>query len=67
MSIILCEMFIANVYPSQEKKRMVEATPDEMVAQLEVARSELVTKKTGLERKLSQLSERKERESRDTK
>ncbi|KAF2464893.1 uncharacterized protein BDR25DRAFT_241340 [Lindgomyces ingoldianus] len=43
----------------QEKRRVLEATPEERIAQLEVARSELVTKKNELERKMASVAARR--------
>ncbi|KAF2272894.1 uncharacterized protein EI97DRAFT_384696 [Westerdykella ornata] len=41
------------------KKRVLQATPEERIAQLEVARSELVSRKNELERKLKEVSARR--------
>lgn len=43
----------------QERKRVLESTPEERIAQLEAARSELVAKKLGMERKLAQVTARR--------
>lgn len=39
---------------------MLEATPEEMIAQLEFAREDLVRKKTEMERKIEAFAKRKE-------
>ncbi|PSN69004.1 hypothetical protein BS50DRAFT_632829 [Corynespora cassiicola Philippines] len=53
----------------QERKRVLEATPEDMIAQLQVARSELVNKKSELERKIARFTERQQEKERgsDTK
>ncbi|KAF2190461.1 hypothetical protein K469DRAFT_559195 [Zopfia rhizophila CBS 207.26] len=51
----------------QEKKRLLEATPEQRIAQLEVARSELVTKKKELERKIAQVAARRAANEQATK
>lgn len=44
----------------QEKKKLLEATPEEKIAQLETTRTELLTKKSELERKITALAARRE-------
>ncbi|KAF2658446.1 hypothetical protein K491DRAFT_593143 [Lophiostoma macrostomum CBS 122681] len=54
----------------EKRKKAVEATPEDMIAQLEVVRSELVGKKLEMERKLAQITARrlqKEEAAKDTK
>ncbi|KAH7090350.1 hypothetical protein FB567DRAFT_589750 [Paraphoma chrysanthemicola] len=43
----------------QEKKRILEATPEERIEQLELARRDLVAKKTEMERKIAAFHERR--------
>jgi hypothetical protein len=43
----------------QQKRQILEATPEERIAQLEVARAELVLKKNEMERKMGQIAERR--------
>lgn len=47
---------------SQKKKQILEATPEEMIAQLESARADLVSKKNGLEMKITAFVERRRSE-----
>ncbi|CAO2651167.1 Nn.00g094640.m01.CDS01 [Neocucurbitaria sp. VM-36] len=42
----------------QKKKQILEATPEEMIAQLESARADLVLKKKEMERKIANFAER---------
>ncbi|KAF2203859.1 hypothetical protein GQ43DRAFT_365913 [Delitschia confertaspora ATCC 74209] len=54
----------------QEKKKILEAGPEEQIAQLEGARSELITKKNELERKIATVSARRiarEQQDKDAK
>jgi hypothetical protein len=44
----------------QEKRKLLEAPPEEQIVQLETARSELIAKKNELERKITALSARRE-------
>ncbi|KAF1851856.1 uncharacterized protein K460DRAFT_270993 [Cucurbitaria berberidis CBS 394.84] len=46
----------------QTKKKMLEATPDEIIAQLEFARADLVLKKNEMERKIARFKERRSEE-----
>ncbi|KAH7361279.1 hypothetical protein BKA66DRAFT_425951 [Pyrenochaeta sp. MPI-SDFR-AT-0127] len=43
----------------EERKRVLEATPEEMIAQLETVRAELVLKKTAMEKKIATFTERR--------
>jgi hypothetical protein len=43
----------------KEKKRVLQATPEERIEQLEVARRDLVVKKTEMERKIATFHERR--------
>ncbi|KAF1943182.1 hypothetical protein EJ02DRAFT_421598 [Clathrospora elynae] len=43
----------------QQKKQFLEATPEERVAQLEVARAGLVLKKNEMERKIANFAKRR--------
>jgi hypothetical protein len=51
-----------NHHASQTKKRVLETTPEERIAQLEVARQDLVAKKHEMERKITMFHERRIRE-----
>ncbi|KAF2257220.1 hypothetical protein BU26DRAFT_558619 [Trematosphaeria pertusa] len=57
----------ANALDIQERRRMLEATPEEMISQLEVARSELVSKKIELERKIATISARRQEKEQEQK
>ncbi|ORY18858.1 hypothetical protein BCR34DRAFT_473064 [Clohesyomyces aquaticus] len=48
----------------KEKKKLLEATPEERIAQLELARSELVAKKHGIEIKIANLAARRQAKAR---
>lgn len=41
------------------KRQILQATPEERIAQLEVARAELVVKKNEMERKMGQIAARR--------
>ncbi|OAG15525.1 hypothetical protein CC77DRAFT_917932, partial [Alternaria alternata] len=43
----------------QQKRQILQATPEERIAQLEVARAELVVKKNEMERKMGQIAARR--------
>lgn len=43
----------------QKKREILQATPEERIAQLEVARAELVLKKNEMERKIAMFAERR--------
>ncbi|CAA9960250.1 hypothetical protein CFE70_003694 [Pyrenophora teres f. teres 0-1] len=43
----------------QQKRQLLEATPEERIAQLEATRAELVLKKTEMERKIAGIMEKK--------
>jgi hypothetical protein len=43
----------------QKKRQILEATPEERVAQLEVTRADLVLKKNEMERKIANFAERR--------
>jgi hypothetical protein len=43
----------------QKKRQILEATPEERIAQLEVARADLVLKKNEMERKMNMIAERR--------
>ncbi|KAI4644977.1 hypothetical protein J4E93_005776 [Alternaria ventricosa] len=50
----------------QKTRYMIEATPEERIAQLETTRAELMLKKNEMERKMAIFAERrKEKEARD--
>jgi predicted Co/Zn/Cd cation transporter (cation efflux family) len=43
----------------QQNRQILQATPEERIAQLEVARAELVVKKNEMERKMGQIAARR--------
>ncbi|KNG50220.1 hypothetical protein DDE82_006426 [Stemphylium lycopersici] len=43
----------------QQKRQILEATPEERIAQLEVTRADLVLKRNEMERKLTMFAEKK--------
>ncbi|KAF7672012.1 hypothetical protein GT037_009911 [Alternaria burnsii] len=43
----------------QQKRQILQATPEERIAQLQVARAELVVKKNEMERKMGQIAARR--------
>jgi hypothetical protein len=49
----------------QEKKRVLEATPEEMISQLETVRAEWVVKRNEIERKIATFAERRKTEKQD--
>ncbi|RMZ74392.1 Thioesterase thiol ester dehydrase-isomerase [Pyrenophora seminiperda CCB06] len=52
----------------QQKRKLLETTPEERIAQLETVRAELVIKKTEMERKIARIQEnRKAREEEQTR
>ncbi|KAJ9635501.1 hypothetical protein H2201_003158 [Coniosporium apollinis] len=51
----------------QEKKVVLEASPQERISQLENARARLVTRRTELEKKISELQARRNQSSTDTR
>ncbi|KAF2851019.1 hypothetical protein T440DRAFT_395627 [Plenodomus tracheiphilus IPT5] len=46
----------------KKRKQILEATPEEKIAALEIARAELVSKKNELERKVTRFRERRSKE-----
>lgn len=57
-----CSEYYANTNSLQQKKLVLEATPDERIAQLEVARNDLVAKKNEMERKIAVFHARRAKE-----
>ena len=53
------ERFIILTQSLQQHKHILEATPEERIAQLEAARAELVRKKNEMERKMALVAERR--------
>jgi hypothetical protein len=51
--------FVFNTQSLQAKKRVLQATPEERIAQLEFARKDLVKRKIEMELKISQVQERR--------
>jgi hypothetical protein len=52
----------ANTNSLQQKKLVLEATPEERIAQLQVARNDLVAKRSEMERKIAGFHERRAKE-----
>ena len=50
---------------SQEKKRVMEATPEEMISHLEAVRADWVLKRNEIERKITSFAERRKAEKQD--
>lgn len=50
----------------QERRRLQQANPEEIIAQLETARADLVLKKTEMERKIANFTERKRAKEQST-
>ncbi|EON68767.1 hypothetical protein W97_08025 [Coniosporium apollinis CBS 100218] len=51
----------------QERKVVLEASPEERISQLENARARLVTRRTELEKKISELQARRNQNTTDTR